>query len=254
MFARTWRRHGLLQHLSPRHAPNVYSRRNTTTNMHTKPPLRRSPKRVALGESVDRVRAVAEIQSRQRSCGEVHRKRIVKLFARERLGTPWAKYPFAADLPTNIVPTNIALLKLSGKSPIDTRIPSLVDKIVLESNPLKSTMLVGGSGVAASRLFSERGGRPEQFGLLPKTAQATCWRAPRRCAGEGPAGPLDTVIIVRYCYHYYYHHYYYYYHHYHCHCFYCTEADTAKSASKIGTGLTGAQSSREAHISELHGC
>ena len=47
------------------------------------------------------------------------------------------------DLPTNIVPTNIARLKLSGKSPINMRIPPLEIKIMLESNPLKSTMLVG---------------------------------------------------------------------------------------------------------------
>ena len=29
------------------------------------------------------------------------------------------------NLPTNIVPTNIARLKLSGKSPMDVRIPPL---------------------------------------------------------------------------------------------------------------------------------
>ena len=36
--------------------------------------------------------------------------------------------------PTNIVPTNIARLKLSGKSPLDMRIPPLKIKITLESN------------------------------------------------------------------------------------------------------------------------
>ena len=51
------------------------------------------------------------------------------------------------NLPTTIVPTNIAKLKLSGKSPMDMRIPPLKFKIMLESNPLKSTMLVGGLGV-----------------------------------------------------------------------------------------------------------
>ena len=55
------------------------------------------------------------------------------------LGTP--------NLPTNIVPTDIARVKVSGKSPMDMRIPHLYIKIVLESNLPKSTMLVGGLGV-----------------------------------------------------------------------------------------------------------
>ena len=56
-----------------------------------------------------------------------------------REGTP--------NLPTNIVPANIARLKLSGKSPMDVRIPPLKTKIMLESNPPKPTMLVGRLGV-----------------------------------------------------------------------------------------------------------
>ena len=51
------------------------------------------------------------------------------------------------DLPTNIIPTNIARRKLSHKFPIDIRIPPLRIKIVLESSPPKSTMLVRGLGV-----------------------------------------------------------------------------------------------------------
>ena len=50
--------------------------------------------------------------------------------------------------PTNIVPTNIAWVKLSGKFPMDMRIPPLYIKIVLESNPPKSTILVGRLAVA----------------------------------------------------------------------------------------------------------
>ena len=52
------------------------------------------------------------------------------------------------NLPTKIVPTNIARLKLSGKSPMDVRIPPLQIKIMLESDPPKSTMLVGRLGVS----------------------------------------------------------------------------------------------------------
>ena len=54
------------------------------------------------------------------------------------------------NLPTNIIPTNIACLKLSGKSPMDMRILPLKIKIMLESNPLKSTMLVGRLAVTTS--------------------------------------------------------------------------------------------------------
>ena len=51
------------------------------------------------------------------------------------------------NLPTNIVSTNIARLKLSGKFRMDTRIPPLQIKIMLEFNPVKSKMLVGRLGV-----------------------------------------------------------------------------------------------------------
>ena len=46
------------------------------------------------------------------------------------------------NLPTNIIHTNIARLKLSGKSALDMSTPPLKIDIMLESNPLKSTMLV----------------------------------------------------------------------------------------------------------------
>ena len=52
-----------------------------------------------------------------------------------RMGTP--------NLPTNITPANIARRKLSGKSSLGLEIPPLNIKIMLEPNPLKSTMLVG---------------------------------------------------------------------------------------------------------------
>ena len=51
------------------------------------------------------------------------------------------------NVATNIVPTNIARVKISGKSPMGLRIPALKIKIVLESNLRKSTMLAGGLGV-----------------------------------------------------------------------------------------------------------
>ena len=44
---------------------------------------------------------------------------------------------------TNIIPTNLAWLKPSGKSPMGLGIPPLKIKIALEANPLKSIMLVG---------------------------------------------------------------------------------------------------------------
>ena len=56
------------------------------------------------------------------------------------------------NLPTNIIPIKIARLKLSVKFPMDMRIPPLIIKIMLVSNPLKSTMLVGGLGVATDSI------------------------------------------------------------------------------------------------------
>ena len=47
------------------------------------------------------------------------------------------------NLPTNITPANIAWVKLWGKFPMGMRIPPLEFKIMLESNPLKSRILVG---------------------------------------------------------------------------------------------------------------
>ena len=48
----------------------------------------------------------------------------------------------APNLPTKSLPTKIARLKLSGKFPMDLRVIPLKIKIVLESNPLKSRILV----------------------------------------------------------------------------------------------------------------
>ena len=64
--------------------------------------------------------------------------------------------PIMPNLPTSIVPTNIAWLKLSGNSPMGLRIPPLRIMTMLESNPLKSTMLVGRLGVSAPRVESKR--------------------------------------------------------------------------------------------------
>ena len=46
------------------------------------------------------------------------------------------------NLPTEIIPTKIRRLELSGRFPVDMRVPPLEIKIQLESNPLKSRILV----------------------------------------------------------------------------------------------------------------
>ena len=46
------------------------------------------------------------------------------------------------NLPTKIIPTKICRLKVSGRLPVDLRIPPLNIKIVFEPNPLKSRILV----------------------------------------------------------------------------------------------------------------
>ena len=53
--------------------------------------------------------------------------------------------------------------KLLGKFPMDMRIPSLNNNIMLESNPMKSTMLVGRLAVLISR-----GGLPRAVGNSPE--------------------------------------------------------------------------------------
>ena len=54
---------------------------------------------------------------------------------------------YTPNLPTNITPTNIAGLKRSGKFPMGLGIPPLKFEIMLELNPVKCTMLVGGLAV-----------------------------------------------------------------------------------------------------------
>ena len=49
---------------------------------------------------------------------------------------------FTPSLPTKIVPTKICRLNISRKSSVDLGIPPLRIKILLESNPLKSRILV----------------------------------------------------------------------------------------------------------------
>ena len=85
------------------------------------------------------------------------------------------KHNGTPNLPTNIIPTNIAWLKLSGKCPMDMRIPPLWIKIMLESNPLKSTILVGRLGVVSQSL-------PEQI----------C--SPSRARGNWSMGFLDYTL------------------------------------------------------------
>ena len=67
---------------------------------------------------------------------------IVKLLLR-RCGYVY----ITANLPTNITPTNIAGLELSGKFPMGLGIPPFLINIMLEPDPLKPTMLVGRLGV-----------------------------------------------------------------------------------------------------------
>ena len=47
-----------------------------------------------------------------------------------------------SDLPPKIIPTKIASPSLSGKLPLDKRIPPLEIKIMLESSPPKSRISV----------------------------------------------------------------------------------------------------------------
>ena len=83
------------------------------------------------------------------------------LLERRREGRPSGRTP---NLPTNIIPTKVARLKISGKSPMDMMIPPPGIKILLESNPLKSVMLVG--RLAVDPRVCACGGRPRRGILL----------------------------------------------------------------------------------------
>ena len=48
----------------------------------------------------------------------------------------------APDLPAKTIPAKIARIKMSGKFPVDTRIPPLQIKVLLKSNPRKSRIFV----------------------------------------------------------------------------------------------------------------
>ena len=69
--------------------------------------------------------------------------------------------------PTNFAPTHIARVKLPGKFPMGIRIPPLRIKIALESNPLKSIILVrilavqeGTASAAFPKLNPENSAQP----------------------------------------------------------------------------------------------
>ena len=72
------------------------------------------------------------------------------------------------NLPTYIVSTNIAWLKLSGKFPMGLGVQPLSIKIVLESNPQKSSMLVGGLGV----YYSSAPRQDSHFSLVLRALKA----------------------------------------------------------------------------------
>ena len=74
------------------------------------------------------------------------------------------------NLPTKIIPTKIAGLKLSGKLPMGLGIPPLRIKIMIESNPLKSIILVRRLAVRKSNHCFLAACRKEAAPLLPALA------------------------------------------------------------------------------------
>ena len=97
---------------------------------------------------------------------------------------------YTPNPPTNI-PTKIAGLKLSRKFPMGLGIPLLEIKIMLESNPLKSTMLVG-TFVFATELLrvGECWDVSRKIGhiLYVSPLFLRCRRRPRLCDALGAAG------------------------------------------------------------------
>ena len=77
------------------------------------------------------------------------------------------------NLPTKIITAKIAGLKISRNSPMDMRIPPLKLKILLESSPLKSRILVGRLGVFVVCPWRHQCGVAE-IGAYSRTANACC--------------------------------------------------------------------------------
>ena len=101
----------------------------------------------------------------------------------ERSGA--AAAPATPDLPTNIIPTKIRRLKTSAKLSLDMRIPPLNFKILLESAPLKSRILVRRLASAA-QLRKRKPGRG--FDCLPAPRGL-----PRAARAVEPQGKLPTA-------------------------------------------------------------
>ena len=75
-----------------------------------------------------------------------------------------------SNLPTKILPAKIAWLKLSWKIPMDMRIPRLKIKILLESHPLKSRILVRRLAVQGKQNSQETRGASSAGALLSKSS------------------------------------------------------------------------------------
>ena len=93
----------------------------------------------------------------------------------------------------NIIPAKIRWLKLPGKFPVGMRIPPLKIQILLESNPLKSRILVRRLAVPASvkgtPLFCE----PWPCNLAAETAvQPPIWCSERRSSHMSSSGFVFT--------------------------------------------------------------
>ena len=65
-------------------------------------------------------------------------------------------YTTCGPLPTKNLPAKIRCFIISGKSPMDVRIPPLRIEILLESNPLTSKVLVGRLGVPPTPQYTAR--------------------------------------------------------------------------------------------------
>ena len=81
-------------------------------------------------------------RTRRKRKGKGKGKGIRYYIRRTRRKRKGAGLATAPDLPTKIIPAKIRRLKHLGNFPIDLGISPLEFKIVLESNPLKSRILV----------------------------------------------------------------------------------------------------------------
>ena len=130
---------------------------------------------------------------------------------------PRSRIPRSTSLFSYWGPKRIRSLNIFGKFPVDMRIPRLNIKILLESNPLKSRILVRRSAVSSMWYYRVGCGRvgcgTAWYSMVLSCTYSVCNIRDMRTTCN--ASHLYYYSYYNYYYYYYSYYYYYYYYHYH---------------------------------------